>query len=132
MLHTKSNICLKIVSTAFLQVCFLIFLLIPQKLFSFSRKSGVNNLDFQISWRHQMIKHKTRNTFLLNNLGSKHSLLMKFGQYMSYSKRNNFIKKFYKKFDLKTGSRPFCVCKESTATSIGKWNFWSNVLILDI
>ena len=33
----------------------------------------------------------------LNNLGSKHILLMKFGQFMSYYKRKNFIKKFYKK-----------------------------------
>ena len=34
---------------------------------------------------------------LLNNVGGKHSLLMIFGQFMSYSKRNNFIKIFYKK-----------------------------------
>ena len=30
----------------------------------------------------------------LNNLGSKYSLSMKFGQFMSYYKRKNFIKKF--------------------------------------
>ena len=34
-----------------------------QKLFSFSRKSNFVILHFQISWRHQMPKHKTRNTF---------------------------------------------------------------------
>ena len=45
----------------------------------------------------RMLKHKTRNTFyLISYFGSKHSLLMKFGQFMSCSKRNNFIKKFYK------------------------------------
>ena len=33
------------------------------KLFSFSRKSNFRILDFQISWRHLMPKHKTRNTF---------------------------------------------------------------------
>ena len=31
--------------------------------FSFSRKSLFNKLDIQISWRHQMPKHKMRNTF---------------------------------------------------------------------
>ena len=53
-----------------------------------------------------------------NNLGSKHSLLIKFGQFMSYSKINNFIKKFYKKRGLETSSRPFCVCKELATTSM--------------
>ena len=48
------------------------------------------------------------------------SLLMKFGQFMSYSKRNSFIKKFYKNCGLKTSSRLFCVCKELSTTSIEK------------
>ena len=77
--------------------CFFISL---QKLFSFSRKSNFSILDFQISLRHQV-----------NNLGSVHDLLMKFGQFMSYSKRKNSSKKFYKKCGMKTSSRPFCVCK---------------------
>ena len=34
-----------------------------QKLFSFLRKSNFRILDVQISWCHQMSKHKTRNTF---------------------------------------------------------------------
>ena len=38
----------------------------------------------------------------MNNLRCKVSLLMKFGQFMSYSKGNNFIKKFYKNCSLKT------------------------------
>ena len=51
---------------------------------------------------------------LLINLESKHSQLMKFGQFMSYYliiifiKRNIFIKKFNKKCGMKTSSRPFC------------------------
>ena len=65
-----------------------------------------------------MPKHKTR-----NNLRSKHSLLMKFGQFMSYYKRKNFIKKFHQNCGLKTSSRPFFVCKELTTTPIGKQNF---------
>ena len=98
------------------------FFISRQKLFSFSRKSNIRILHFQISWRPQIPKHKT-NT-LVNNLGSKHSLLMKFSQFMSYYKGTNFIKKFYKNCGLKTSSRPFCVCKELSTTSIGKWNFW--------
>ena len=56
----------------------------------------------------------------LNNLGSKYNLLMKFGQFISYYKRQNFIEKVYKNSGLKTSPRPFCVCKELSATSIGK------------
>ena len=67
-----------------------------------------------------MPKHKTRNTFLLNNLGSKHSLLMKFGQFMSDYKRKILSKNSTKTGDLKTSSRFFCVCKELSTTSIGK------------
>ena len=35
-------------------------------------------------------------------MGIKHSLLMKFGQLMSYCKRKKFINKFYKNYDLKS------------------------------
>ena len=49
---------------------------------------------------------------------------MKFGQFMSYYKREKFIKKFYKKCDPKTSSRLFCVCKKLTISAIRKWNFW--------
>ena len=52
-----------------------------------------------------MPKHKTRN--ILNNLGSKHCLLMKFGQFMSYYKRKKFIKEFNKNCNLETSSDPF-------------------------
>ena len=96
--------------------------------FPFSRKSNFRILHFQISWRHQMPKHKTRNTFhwSLNILGIKYSLLMKFGQFISYYIRKNFIKKFYK------NCRPFCVCKEWSITFYDKCNFWSKLLILDM
>ena len=56
---------------------------------------------------------------LLNNLGSKHSQLTKFGQFIYY-KRNKNIKKFYKNCDLKTSSRPFCAFKELSSNSIRK------------
>ena len=57
---------------------------------------------------------------LLKNLESKHSLLMKFDQFMSYYARKIFMKKFYKNCVLKTSSRPFFVCKELSTSSIGK------------
>ena len=57
---------------------------------------------------------------------------MKFGQYISYYKRKKIIKNFYKICNLKTSSRPFCACKELSTTAIGKWIFWSNLLILDM
>ena len=43
-----------------------------------------------------MYKHETRNT-LLNNLGCKCSLIMKYGQFMQYYKIAFLIKKFYEK-----------------------------------
>ena len=43
-----------------LEKCFFISL---KKLISFSRKSNFRILNFQISWCHQMPKHKTRNGF---------------------------------------------------------------------
>ena len=73
-----------------------------------------------------MAKHKTRKYISLNNLESKHSLLLKFDQFMSYYKRKKFIKKFYKKCNLKT------VCKELGTTFIEKWKFWIKVPVLDI
>ena len=47
----------------------------------------------------------------------KHSLLMEFVHSMSYYQRRNFIRKFFKKCDLKTSFRPFCVCKELNTVS---------------
>ena len=69
---------------------------------------------------------KNKKYILLNNLGSKHSLLMKFGQFMSYYKRKKIIKKFYKNCNLETSSRPFYVYKELSTT------FWSKLPILDM
>ena len=103
------------------------FFISLQKLLPFLRKSNFSILVIQISWCRQMPKHKTK-YILLNNLGSKHSLLMKFGHILSHYKKN-FIKKFNKNCNLKTSSRPFCVCKELSTTSVVKWNFWSKLLM---
>ena len=64
-----------------------------------------------------MPKHETRN-ILLNNLGTKCSLVMKFGQFMQYDKVLFIIKKFYEKCGLKTSSRPFLIFKEPSVKKI--------------
>ena len=51
---------------------------------------------------------------LLNNLRSKYSLVMKFGQFMQYYKKKFFIKKFSGKWDLETSSRSFLIFKDSS------------------
>ena len=63
------------------------------------------------------------------NMGAK-TVPVKFGQFMSYYKRKKIIKKFRKNCNLKTSFMPFCLCRELSTTSIGKWNFWSKLLIL--
>ena len=87
--------------------------------------------DIQVSWRHQMPKHKTKNTFYWINL-EVYKVLMKFGRFMCHYKIKKFIQKFYKNCNLKTSSMSFCVRNELSTTSIGKWNFWSKLLILDM
>ena len=48
---------------------------------------------------------------------------MKFGQFMSDYKRQNFIKKFNKNWELKTSSRLLFVGKELSIAAIEKRNF---------
>ena len=119
--YKKSN-ALKVVSATFLLVCFSslkestyetrkMFFISLRKLFSFPRKSNFRFLDYQILWRYQMPKHKTRNTFYwitwevntvcLRNLASLCHIIKK-----------KIIKTFCKNCNLKTSSRPFFVCKE--------------------
>ena len=50
---------------------------------------------------------KKNKYILLHTLGSKHSLFLKFGLFISYCKRKHFIKKFYQSCELKISSRPF-------------------------
>ena len=131
-----------VVSTTFLQVCFLslskstcqarknVFNWL-QKLFLFWRRSNLRILHFQIYLCHQMHKYKTRNTFHWINWEGN-SLLMKFAQCMLHYKRKSFTEKSYKKCGLEPSSRSFSVCKELSTTSTGKWNFWSELLILDM
>ena len=89
----KKCFLLKLVPTTVLLVCFVYLkestcevtedvFYFTSKLFSFLR-SNFKFSDIQMSWR-DVIKCVTWNTkhILLNNLGSKHSLVIKFGQVM--------------------------------------------------
>ena len=72
-------------------------------------------VDIQILWRHQVLN--MRNTFY-QIICDLNSLLLKFGQFVSYCKGKHFIKKFYKNCNLETISRSFCFCKELSTQSI--------------
>ena len=48
---------------------------------------------------------------------------MKFDQFMSYHKRKNFMKKFYKDCELKTSSKQYCFCKGLKHIIYWKTNF---------
>ena len=63
-------------------------------------------------------KAEKKKYILLNNSGSKNSLSMKLGKFMSLKEKN--IKFFCKNCDLKTSFSSFCVCNELSTTSIGK------------
>ena len=112
------SVFLKVVSATFLLVCFLSLnentCQTRKKNFLFHLKSLFRSqenqiLEFYVLKFHDVIKCLSikQEIHFTNNLGSKHSLLMKFGQFMSYEKRKNFIKKFYQNCGLKTSSRPF-------------------------
>ena len=101
------------------------------KFISLGKLFSIFILDIQISWRHQMSKHKKRNSFYWIT-HEVNTLLMEFSQFISYYKRKKIMKKLYEIWDLKTSSRSFCVCKEVSTMPIGKWNFWNKLLILDI
>ena len=76
---------------------------------------------------------QNKNDISLNNLESKHSLLMKFGQFMSYSKRNNFSEKILQKIQPENCFQALlCLQRIKSTTFTGKWNFWSNLLILEM
>ena len=55
---------------------------------------------------------------LLNNLISKYSLVIKFGQFMLYYNIKFFIKKFHEKCGLETSSTSFLIFKKSSVKRI--------------
>ena len=87
--------------------------------FESSARSWDNQLlTFWIFKYHDVIKCPSMKHILLSNLGSKRSLVMKFGQFVQYYKIIFFIKKFYEKWGLKTSSSPFLIFKESSVKKI--------------
>ena len=70
---------------------------------------------------------------ILNNLGGKRSLVMKFDQFVQYYKTIFFIKNFYEKCGLETNSRPFSIFKESSVKKI-LWRSacWFGQILIDL
>ena len=130
-------------SALFLLVCFLclkestcenrknVFYFTSKAFFILEKKFFIL-LDFQILWCHQMPKHKTRNTFYWITWEVNTFAKWNLASLCHITKEKKSSKFFCKNCDLKTSSRPFCVCKELRTTSIGKWNLWSKLLILDM
>ena len=82
--------------------------------FESSFRSGDNQiLNFQMFKCHDLItcRRMKLKHILLNNLGNKRSLEMKFGQFMQHYKITFFIKNLYKKCGLDTSSRHFLILK---------------------
>ena len=95
-------------------------------------KIKFRTLHFQISWRHQMPMHKTKNTFHWIIWVANTVCWWNLASLCHITKEKKIIKKFCKTCGLKTSSRPFCVYKKLRTTFIGKWNFWSKLLTLDM
>ena len=114
---------LQVVSATFLLFCFVslnkttcetrkMFFIPLQKLFLFLRKSKFRILQIQISWHHQIPKYKERKTFYWITWKVNTICQWNLARLYHITKEKKFIKKFCKNCDLKTSSRPFCVCKE--------------------
>ena len=89
-----------------------------EKCFLFQFKSSSRSrenqcLEFQIFKFHDITKwlNIKQEISLLNNLGSKHNLLIKFGNITNITKEKILLKNSTKT-DVKNSSRPFCVCRE--------------------
>ena len=75
-----------------------------------------------------MPKHKKRNTFYWITWKVKWNL----ASLCHIPKEIISLKNSTKGAAWETSSNPFCVCNELSITSIGKLNFWSNLLIFDM
>ena len=97
--------------------------------FSFNFKSSFRSrenqsFEFYIFKFPEVIKYlsiKEIKYIFLYNLESKNSLLMKFGQFISYYKGKTFVKIFYKNCDLKTSFQALlCLQRTKHENSLGK------------
>ena len=78
-----------------------------ESFFSFLRKSDYDFSDIQMSWRHQMPKHETRNTFYWVTQSGDEIWPV----YVTLHEKKIF-KKFYEKCGQEASSRPFLIFKE--------------------
>ena len=85
-------------------------------LFLLSATLNFSILEIQISWRHQMPKHRTRNTFYWIICEANKVYVSGIRSvYVTLEKKK--IEKFYKNCDLENSSRPFCFWKELSTSS---------------
>ena len=83
-----------------------------------SRQSTFNILDIQMSWRHQMPRHETQNTYYWITWEVNTVWWWNLASSCNITKKKIFIKKYYKKCGLETSSRPFPIFKESSVKKI--------------
>ena len=125
----------KVVSATFLLVCFVNLkdniCDIRKIVFYFTSKAlfliEIIDLIFKCSNVMTSSNAQAWNTkhILLNNLGSKYSLVMKSSLYLVYIfKRKIFIKKFNEKYDLETNSKSFLIFIKSSIKSSDLNEFW--------
>ena len=84
-----------------------------QNFFLFLRQSDFNFSNIQMSWRHQMPKHKTRNIFYWITWEVNIVWWWNFASLCNITKWN-FLSKNYGKYGLETSSRSFLFFKESS------------------
>ena len=125
----------KVVSTIFLLICLSrlkrkfgklgkIFFISLQNLFLFMKKANFSILVIYILWHHQVPNHTTRNQFYWKmwevNTVCEWNLAS-----LCHITKENIYQKNLQKLRPENLFRQFCVCKEFSRTSIGKWHFWS-------
>ena len=79
-----------------------------RRLFSLLRYSDFNFSDIQMSWRHQVLKHETRNTFYWITWEVNTVWLWKLTS-VCIIRKEIFLLKNHKKYGLETSSRPFSI-----------------------
>ena len=110
-LTTRTISLIKVVSATFFIVCFLSLkkstwqtrknaFYLNSTALSFSSKSNFRILDIQVSWRHEKSVNEIWPIYVISH-------------------KKIFFQKIPQNCDLKTSSRPFCVCKKLSTTSIG-------------
>ena len=114
---------LKVLSATFLLVSFFIslkessvklgiifFLFHFKSSFCYQKNQFLEFSDIQVSWQHQMHKHKTKNTFYWINL--KVNSVNKFWTVYVILQKKKSYKKLHKNCNLKISSIPVCIRKE--------------------